>query len=176
MLDYMDRQSRELYQPYQNVAVDERMIKSKHRSGIRQFIPNKPTRFGIKVWCLCCAVTGYMYASAVYIGNNETKSGNPFGYDVVIKLCSFISQQGYHVYFDNFFTSLPLISALLAMGIVACGTFLDNRRGFLPEFKDKSWFKAAARGSMRWLRVDGILHMQWKDNKVCLIVVSFKAS
>ena len=41
-----------LYQPYQNVAVDEQLVKSKHRPGIRQYIANKPVTFGVKLWVL----------------------------------------------------------------------------------------------------------------------------
>ena len=35
---------KDLYQPRERVAVDERMVKSRHRSGIRQFIKDKPTQ------------------------------------------------------------------------------------------------------------------------------------
>ena len=41
-----------LFQPYQQVAVDERIVKSKCRSGIRQHIKNKPVKFEIKLWVL----------------------------------------------------------------------------------------------------------------------------
>ena len=37
----------QLFQPSQNIAVDERMVKSRNRSGIRQFIKDKPTKWGI---------------------------------------------------------------------------------------------------------------------------------
>ena len=37
-VDYFKTRCRELYQPKQNVAIDERMVKSRHRSGIRQYI------------------------------------------------------------------------------------------------------------------------------------------
>ena len=35
-IDHMCQRCRELYQPSANVATDERMVKSKHRSGMRQ--------------------------------------------------------------------------------------------------------------------------------------------
>ena len=37
-IDYFRTRCKDLYQPRQNVAVDERMVKSRHRSGIRQYI------------------------------------------------------------------------------------------------------------------------------------------
>ena len=49
--NYFKERCKMLYQPKQNVAIDERMVKSSsHRSGILQFLQDKPTRWGIKLW------------------------------------------------------------------------------------------------------------------------------
>ena len=37
-LDHFKERCKALHQPFQNVSVDERMVKSKPRSGIRQYI------------------------------------------------------------------------------------------------------------------------------------------
>ena len=37
------------------VSIDERMVKSKGRSGMRQFMPDKPVRFGFKLWVMADA-------------------------------------------------------------------------------------------------------------------------
>ena len=58
----------EYYQADVHVSVDERMVKSKGRSGIRQFVANKPTRFGFKVWVLAESGTGYTLDFNVYTG------------------------------------------------------------------------------------------------------------
>ena len=50
-----------LFQPYQNVAIDERLAKSKHRSGIRQHIANKPAISGLTIWVIADSATGYTY-------------------------------------------------------------------------------------------------------------------
>ena len=50
LIDFFKNRYQEFYQPRQNVAVDEQMVKSRHRSGIRQFNKDKPTRWGIKLW------------------------------------------------------------------------------------------------------------------------------
>ena len=59
---------KELYIPHQNVSVDERMVKSKGRSGIRQYIKNKPVKFGIKIWVLAESKTGYTVDFDIYTG------------------------------------------------------------------------------------------------------------
>ena len=46
-INYFKDRCLKQYQPHQNLAVDERLVKSKHRSGIRQYIKNKPVKFGI---------------------------------------------------------------------------------------------------------------------------------
>ena len=87
-LDFFKRKCKDLYQPFQGVAVDERMVKSKHQSGIRQYIKNKPTKWGIKLWVLADSLNGYTCDFDVYRGRNAQQelSPNGLGYDVVMKL------------------------------------------------------------------------------------------
>ena len=90
-----------LYQPNQNVSVDERMVKSRHRSGIRQYIKDKPTKWGIKLWVLADSETGYTCDFDIYIGKaaGRTISENGLGYDIVTKLIAPLRHQGYHIFF-----------------------------------------------------------------------------
>jgi len=60
LLQYFKEKCKSLYQPFQRVAIDERMVKSKHCSGIWQYIKNKPTKWGIKLWVLADSMNGYM--------------------------------------------------------------------------------------------------------------------
>ena len=59
LYDHMKSVCKSLYQPHENIAVDERMVKSKGRSGLCQFMANKPVRFGYKIWCVCDSQSGY---------------------------------------------------------------------------------------------------------------------
>ena len=63
LLEFFKERSKELYQPKRNVAVDERMVKSRNRPGIRQFNKDKPTRWGIKLWVLAHSSNGYPLTS-----------------------------------------------------------------------------------------------------------------
>lgn len=67
LLQFFKEKCKSLYQPFQRVAIDERMVKSKHRSGIRQYIKNKPTKWGIKLWVLADSANGYTCDFDVYI-------------------------------------------------------------------------------------------------------------
>ena len=167
---------RELYQPDQNVAVDERLVKSKHRSGIRQYIKNKPVKFGIKLWVVAESKSGYTWDFNVYTGkgsNPKHKSEHGLGYDVVMELMDQLLQQGYHVFFDNFYTSVPLVTALWNKNTPSCGTVTENRKGFPETMKNgKSWAKKKERGDMRWRRDGNILAVQWIDNKLVTMLSS----
>ena len=159
------------------------MVKSKHRSGIRQFIANKPVRFGFKFWVLAESSTGYtldfnvytgkfaftceifsmlkhwnwniktrLYTSKViltfiYVGRREQASDFGLAHDVVITLSTILENQGYHLYFDNFFTSPTLVEALYNKGILACGTVSERRRGFPEVLKNTPW-RQAQRGKI----------------------------
>ena len=63
------------------------MVKSKRSSRIRQYIKNKPVKFGIKLWVLAESSTGYTTDFDTYAGG---KGGGPKkvnrGRDWVIKL------------------------------------------------------------------------------------------
>ncbi len=49
-------------------SFDESIVKFKGRSALKQFLPLKPIKRGIKLWCRCDSVTGYCYDLNVYSG------------------------------------------------------------------------------------------------------------
>ena len=101
-----------LYCPHRDVSVDEAMIKFKGKSKITQYIPLKPIKRGIKVWILVDSVNGYILHFKVYIGKKGDTVEENLGMKVVSELTSKLSCS-HHVYFDNYFTSLPLLQHLL---------------------------------------------------------------
>ena len=83
--------------------------------------------------------------------------------------------QGHNLWFENFYTSPALMVKLLEMRTNACGTCRVNRKLFPAEFKDiKKWKCKAARGDMRWCRIDRkILVIQWKDTHAVTCLSNF---
>ena len=102
LYQYIHRKCQKLYQPKRDVSIDERMVKNKGRYGFRQYIRDKPTKWGMKLWVLAEAATGYTYNFSVYLGRNTVNSAYGLSYDVVIGLIKSIENQGYSVFFDNF--------------------------------------------------------------------------
>ena len=164
-----------LYQPFQQIAIDERMVKSKHRTGIRQYIRNKPTKWGIKMWVLADSSNAYTYDFDVYIGKAAGRKVSEWGlgYDVVMKLIATLLDQGYQLFIDNFYTSPILLKHLFLRNTTATGTITEKRKGFPDTMKGgKAWAKTKERGAMRWERDDECLALQWKDNRVVTLLTT----
>ena len=57
------------YTLHQQVSVDESMIGFKGRLGFIQYMPKKPTKWGLKAFVLSDACTGYIYSWHLYTGD-----------------------------------------------------------------------------------------------------------
>ena len=119
------------------MAIDERMVRSRHRSGIRQYIKDKPIKWGIKLWVLADSLNGYTVDFNIYIGKDASREISRFGlgHDVVVRLMSPYYNQGYHLFIDNFYSSVYLMKHLFQYGVIATGTILQKRKDMLEDFK-----------------------------------------
>ena len=112
------------YDPSRELSVDEAMIGFKGRLHFKQYMPAKPTKWGIKIWELANSSNGYILNMDVYTGKSDrpTVDGRGLGHKVVSFLTEPFYNKYHHVYFDNFFTSLDLLEDLEENGTYACGT------------------------------------------------------
>eukprot|EP00795_Rhopilema_esculentum_P007360 gene7360-13095_t len=67
----LNKSFQEMYCPSQNLSLDQQMIGTKSRIGFLQYMPKKPKKFGIKLWALCEAMTGYCLQFQVYAGKTD---------------------------------------------------------------------------------------------------------
>ena len=56
--DVLDK-ARDTYETSKNISIDEGMIAFKGRLAFRQYMPAKPTKYGIKVWMAADSSNGY---------------------------------------------------------------------------------------------------------------------
>ena len=134
IIDHLSTKFAEAYNPHKEVAVDEAMIKFQGRSSLKQYMPKKPVKRGIKVWVLGDSETGYFSKFDIYCGKG-TSPEKSLGARVVKTLTEPLKGKFHHVYFDNFFTSAELLTDLEKDGVYACGTARKDRRGFPEKLK-----------------------------------------
>jgi hypothetical protein len=122
------------WQPEQNLTVDEMMVRYMgNRSPIRQYLKNKPCRYGLKCWALANAKSKFVQKLKVYCGKEgslNAKDEALVGYKVVMRLLEGLEDKGHIVTCDNFFTSPKLFWDLMLKGIGATGTTKTNRKGW----------------------------------------------
>ena len=116
------------YSPHCQSSIDEAMVKFKGQSSLKQYLPKKTTKRGFKIWVRADSINGYVSDFEVYTGRGDTTTTS-LGARVVEKLSSPLVGGHYHLFFDNFFSSLPLLDSLLSNGLYACATFRRDRRG-----------------------------------------------
>ena len=124
-----------MYSPGKNVSVDEAMIPFKGRSSLKQYMPQKPVKRGIKVWALADAANGFMANFQVYTGKQGNGVERGLGANVVKTLTKPYLNSFRHIYFDNFFTGIDLLLDLQHSNLYGCGTIRVNRKGFPKELK-----------------------------------------
>ncbi|XP_044731963.1 piggyBac transposable element-derived protein 3-like [Chrysoperla carnea] len=161
----------------QRLSIDEQMCATKMSHYIKQYLPNKPHKWGFKLY-LICSLQGYAHKFELYAGggNKNTASlpGEPDlgeSGNTVIRLARMVPRHVNHIiYFDNFYTSLPLLTYLAKEGIYSLGTVRVNRvrNSKLPD-KRTIMKKNVARGfyEENVANVDGteVSAVVWKDNK-----------
>ena len=158
--------------PGQNISIDERMVAYKGRTGMKQYIKDKPTKWGFKLWILASSDSGYTYKFQVYMGKRLTPTTNGLGYDVVMTLMDGLFRQGYHLFCDNFYSSPKLCSDLFQRGCFLTGTIPENRIGFPKNLGNPLPAKAEC-GTSRWFRDGQTAFVKWKDTKVVCVISSF---
>jgi hypothetical protein len=135
ILERVRKVFRSVYCPPQNISIDEAMIPFKGRSTLKQYMPLKPVKRGIKVWAMSDAVNGYVSEFQVYTGKKKDSVERNLGSSVVKTLTQPYYNTYRHLYFDNFFSSIQLLLDLLKSGLYGCGTTRTNRKGFPAALK-----------------------------------------
>lgn len=168
LLDHLNAVIDKVYKPSSRYSIDESMIKFKGRCFLKQYMPQKPIKWGYKVWCLADAITGYIISFFIYTGQEVSKFATTLGERVVMKLAAKI-KPGSIVAFDNFFTSFSLLKNLAEKNIFACGTVRSNSKG-LPDFmrnnkSNQKIDKSMKRGEFQFKAKNRIAAVKWMDKK-----------
>ena len=161
--------------PGLEISIDEAMMPFKGRSSLKQFIPNKPVKRGIKSWMRADAATGYVSAFEVYTGKKGDKAEKGLSAKVVKSLCEPLYNTNRHVYFDNFFSSVNLSLDLLRKGLYSCGTLRSNRKGFpatLKRFLKTGLEKRGDNKTVQAVQEGNLTISLWQDSKPVVVIAT----
>ena len=168
ILDIVRRRCLENYNAHMECAIDEAMVAFRGRLDIRQYLPSKPTKYGIKIWMQADSHNGYCNDFSVYLG--KPKDGNRqmgLGRKVVEDLTECLNGTFTHVYCDNYFCSPALCKSLLEKGLYCCGTVRSNNKGLPDEIRSKKKLNALVKngGDSEQFQKDEILVSVWREKK-----------
>lgn len=167
----------------QNLALDEQLCATKAHSYMKQYLPDKPHKWGFKLFVLT-DIQGFAYNFEIYSGQeNETrfrKLNEPdFGAssNVVVRLTRNIpAKKNHKIFFDNYYTAIPLMEYLFSRGIHSLGTVRLPRLPNCP-LPDKKNEKKMKRGeSIEYItsyESAPISAVIWKDNKAVKLVSTY---
>ena len=136
------------YRAGEHQSIDEGMIPCKSRIDFLQYMPDKPKKRGVKVFIRCESKSGYMHQFDVYLGAknaDQPKSRHGIYFDLVNSLTKTLRGKNHKVYFDNLYTSIPLLQYLQKHSIYCCGTLRWNRL-YQPEEVKRAKVKDKVRG------------------------------
>ncbi|CAK1593285.1 unnamed protein product [Parnassius mnemosyne] len=168
----------------QRLSIDEQMCATKVGHFLKQYLPNKPQKWGFKLFVLC-NLSGFAYRFIIYSGkeaNEGSSNSQNLGVvgQTVMNLLSVVPRQRNHiVYFDNYYTSLPLMCILAKQGIHSLGTIQRNRLGKTCKLPTKQDVMKSSipRGSYEEYvtNFEGIdmTTVSWKDNKQVVLASTY---
>lgn len=136
ILDLFITNCKSAYSLGEFITIDEKLQAFRGRCSFVQYIPNKPAKYGIKIFALCDARTFYTGNLEVYCGKQPEgqyrQSNSPT--DIVNRLIRHLEGSSRNLTTDNWYTSYPLALSLLERKITILGTMRKNKREIPVEF------------------------------------------
>lgn len=151
------------YNPHQNQSVDEAMVKFRGRLSFRQYMPAKPTKYGIKLWMRANPENGYTHEFQVYTGKENNTPEVGLSTRVVLDMSRKIWGRNHIVNIDNYFTSPDLLKRLLKQKTYARGTVRQNRKEFPKQMLQKKDVKQ--QGEYKTAQKGELTATVWMDKK-----------
>ncbi|XP_060822292.1 piggyBac transposable element-derived protein 4-like [Bombus pascuorum] len=170
-IEYLDEKFREYFVPGKEVSINEAVVKVKGRITFINYNPQKPTKWGIRIFVLADAKSAYVYDILPYYGELTSqdliKPDLPVSSRIVLHLCNKLLHSipdcaGYHVYTDRYCPSLVLAEELLLMKCHITGTIQKNRKHIPQEISNPKFINSNTIA----MRHSNYLLLAWKDKRI----------
>jgi hypothetical protein len=138
ILNALTTKFQNVYTPEENLTVDEAICAFRGRIFYHVYMKGKPHKYGIKIYQLCEAKSGFVCSTEVYAGAHQTDKECDMSFSVVNRLCDPIKNKWYTVYMFRFFSSPKIFDHLWTANTKAVGTVMPNRKEMPKElFSEK---------------------------------------
>jgi len=169
IVTYFNNKMTDIYEPSENLALDESMVLFRGRLVFRQYIKNKRHKYGIKLYMLTES-GGLVHRIMIYSGQgNDTSDDFTHTEYVVVKLMEGLTGCGRSLYMDNYYNSVKLAHILLTKKTYCTGTLRGNRKGNPKEITLK---KLKVGESVGKYTKEGVCVMKWRDRREVLAISS----
>lgn len=139
VFDEFVNRCKSFYTPGEYCTIDEMLEGFRGRCKFRQYIANKPNKYGIKIFALVDSRVFYTVNMEIYAGKQPIGPflQNNSGASVVKRMIKPIATTGRNITIDNWFTSVPLAVELLKdYKTTMVGTLKKNKREIPTCFLD----------------------------------------
>ena len=115
------------YEPGKDLCIDETLYPYRGRCQMRQYMPNKPNKYGLKYFNNVDVDTSYLLKSIFYCGklDKNSKNGTSIGQKIVLSLSENYFNSFRHLAMDNYFTSIPLAKLMFENHLTITGKILS---------------------------------------------------
>ncbi|CAG5035422.1 unnamed protein product [Parnassius apollo] len=166
---FFNNRMTEIYNPVQNLCIDESLVLWRGRLIFRQYIKNKSQKYGIKLYILTDA-NGIILKQIVYAGAGDPIVGGVnHSSKVVLQLLHDFLNKGYSVFMDNFYNSVDLTEKLLSENTYCTGTLRLNRKNNPKYITTKKLKKGEC---VSQFNQNGVCVMKWRDNRDVTMISS----
>lgn len=123
--------------PSAELTIDEHFIAFRGNCPFRVYMPTKPGKYGIKVWCLADNSNSYAVNLQVYTGLGPDGQREQNQGARVVRDPTGVLQGGYGITTDNFFTGVALAEELKQKNCTLLGTMRKTKNETKPCVKPK---------------------------------------
>ena len=175
LFDTLNKSFMMLYNVNEHISINESIILFNCRNSLKQYNPMKPIKRGNKIWAMV-DMNGYMSKFSIYQGKKDESETldvpNCFGLGEKVLL--YLTRDLFGIYFDNYFSSVPLSEYLLLNKVFFFVSIRQNRKHLPTHLKiDK---ELAPREIHYRIPNHDTAVFKWMDNKAVNLISNFHGS
>lgn len=177
LLDIVNMTWPRAYNAGREISIDEATTPEEGRCRAKTYNKDKPHKWGLKDFMLCCPHTGYCFQVHPYQGKDEKRPADKTLAEYAVKsvMLPKFYQAGHLLAIDNWFMCWGVVDFCLQNGIDLVGTLRKGRKGFpsASQYTLDSKERGASKALRRIQGKHAVYTYVWNDNKPVHMVSTF---